>query len=367
VHFAEYRYWPGLSIIRDAPSGQMFAVSHPKAVDLGRCTANGKLIQEYDVHRMYPLARLAQLLGGHEANPFRRLGSLSQYECRNAVGFPGRPLRNVPMTNPVHSEAHNSMPCSTSHDPLYGVMTKNQLRSYEWTGEPGPLQVNHEDFISQRLLYTDIACLYMEHGDYVMSISEYKQTSGKDRVEVNALDQWTCWYGPACEPLTDTSTDAWDVMNVHVLSRALGYFCEPRVAEGPGWLVSLLTHGDPSYPTALHHLLPEDSIAVMGELAREARKREDHAKALPYHPVDNPTGYRQTKKRGMRHRAKRAAAIVAQQRMLHDMPSSSSDESDHAYAPPKRHKSGSQSAADYPKSQALTDAVLAFEAFMASL
>ncbi len=366
VHFAEYRYWAGLSIIRDAPSGQMFAVSHPKAVNTGECTANGKRIEEYEVHRMYPLARLAQLLGGHEANPFRRLGSLSQYECKNAVGFLGRPLRNVPMTNPVHSETREGVGLP-AHDPLYGVMTKNQLRSYEWTGEPGPLQVNHEDFISQRLLRTHRAGIYMEQGDYVLSITEYKQNSGKDRVEVVALDQWLCWYGPACEPLIDTVANNWDPSHVHVLSGALGYFCEPRVAEGPGWLVSLLTHGDPSYPTALHPYLSEDSIAVMGELAREARKREDHAKALPYHPVDNPTGYRKTKKRGMRNRGKRAAAVVAQQRMLHDVPWSSSDESDHAYAPPKRRKSAARSAADYPKSQALTDAVLRFAAFMDSL
>ena len=72
VHFAEHRYWAGLSIIRDAPTGQMFAVTHSPARDTDTYTPNGKRIQEYEVHRMYLLARLAQLLGGHESNPFLR-------------------------------------------------------------------------------------------------------------------------------------------------------------------------------------------------------------------------------------------------------------------------------------------------------
>ena len=40
------------------------------------------------------------------------------------------------------------------------------------------------------------------------------------------------------------------------------------------------------------------------------------AKARPYHPIHNPTGYHPTKQRGMAQRAKRSAAVVAQERML---------------------------------------------------
>ena len=373
VHFAEHRYWHGLSIIRDARTGQMFAASHPAATDTGRCTAQGKRIHEYEVHRTYPLARLAQLLGGHESDSFRRLGGLAQYELSSTPHLTSltrkNALRNVPLTNPAHSEARAGLGGS-AHESLHGVMTKNQLRSYEWTGEPGPLQVNREDFISQRIVRTDYAGVYRSQGDYIMSITEYRQASGKDRVEVSALDQHSSWHGPDCDPLSSSDNAPAMLRPVHVLSRALGYFCEPRVAEGPGWLVSLLSHGCPTYTSTNLQLVEEEDIARMGELARDARQRDDHAKSLPYHPTNNPTGYHKTKKRGLRNRGKRAAAIVAQQRMLSDVPErlSSSEDDDHTYAPPpRRHKTAPQPLAHRDAPKTLEGVARHFDAWLESL
>lgn len=306
VHFAEHRFCAGLSIIRDAPTGQMFAVSHSRARNTDTFTPNGKCIWEYDVHRMYPLARLAQLLGGHESNPFLRLAPLGQYKSARATGC----LRNVPMTKRTRNSKGNYT--------VYGVMTKNQMRSVSWTGEPGPLEVHVEDFISQRMLgLRNAGCSY-KHGDYILSVTETCHKRGVDAVEIVALSQYWSWYGPDCDVLTknpgEEDEDNW---LIHVLSRALGFHCEPRVAEGPGWLVSLLTHGDPELSTKLSRHLSDDKISEMGDLARRARCEAEMAKARPYHPIGNPTGYHPTKQRGMAQRAKRSAAVVAQERMLH--------------------------------------------------
>lgn len=306
AHFAEHRFWAGLSIIRDAPTGQMFAVTHSRARDTGACTPNGKRIQEYDVHRMYPLARLAQLLGGHESNPFLRLASLDQYLHK---AHPLWGYCNVPMTK---SKAGNR----GDDCPVYGVMTKNQLRSTEWTGQPGPLEVHVEDFIAHRMVRTGRVRCSLKQGDYILSVTETCHSRGVNRAEIVALSQYRSWYGPDCDVLTNDDVEDEDDRFVHVLSRALGFHCEPRVAEGPGWLVSLLTHGDPELSTKLGRYLSDDDVAEMGDLARRARREAEMAKARPYHPIDNPTGYHPTKQRGMAQRAKRSAAVVAQERML---------------------------------------------------
>lgn len=303
VHFAEHRYWAGLSIIRDAPTGQMFAVSHSPARDTDTYTPKGERIQEYEVYRMYPLARLAQLLGGHESNPFLRLAPLGQY-MNKAHPFWG--YRNVPMAKGTDG--------NKGHSDVYGVMTKNQLRSTEWTGTPGPLTVHVQDFIAQRMVRTGRVGHSVSHGDYIMSVTEFCPGRGIDAVEIVALSQYWSWYGADCDVLTNDNVETDDV-GVHVLSRALGFHCEPRVAEGPGWLVSLLTHGDPELSTKLDAHIPDEEIAEMGDLARRARREAEMAKARPYHPIHNPTGYHPTKQRGMARRAKRSAAVVAQERM----------------------------------------------------
>ena len=304
VHFAQHRYWAGLSIIRDAPTGQMFAVGHSCARDTDAYTPNGKRIEEYEVYRMYPLARLTQLLGGHESNPFLRLAPLSQY-MNKAHPFWG--FRNVPMAKGTDG--------NKGHSDVYGVMTKNQLRSTEWSGTPGPLEVHVQDFIAQRMVRTGRVGHSVSHGDYVMSVTETCHKRGVDRVEIVALSQYWSWYGPDCDVLTNDNVES-DDRGVHVLNRALGFHCEPRVAEGPGWLVSLLTHGDPELRTKLDAHISDEDIAEMGDLARRARREAEMARARPYHPIHNPTGYHPTKQRGMAHRAKRSAAVVAQERML---------------------------------------------------
>ena len=302
VHFASARFGEGLSIIRDASTGQMFAVSHPPAHHTGAHTPDGKRIEEYVVNRMFPLARLAQLLSGHESNPFLRLASLNPYRMSSRFWF-----RNVPLATG-----------NTVKNGIYGVMTKNQMRSTSWTGEPGPLEVHYEDFISQRLVRSGGPGMTIGLGGFVLSTTENSHKRASNWHSVVSLDEYSSWYGPDCAVLTNDNLHP-DDFHVHVLCRALGHNCDPVVAEGPGWLVSLLTHGDPELPTKLIGyscaVNNDDEIAAMCELARERRRKAEMAKARPYHPIHNPTGYMPTKKRGMAQRAKRSAAVVAQARM----------------------------------------------------
>jgi hypothetical protein len=108
---------------------------------------------------------------------------------------------------------------------------------------------------------------------------------------------------------------------VHPLSRAFGWYSVPRQAEGPGWLVSLLAYtAEMNYdgePTLLHdlHDVPTDQLMDAASEAKEAREHEEWRRTQPYHPTDNPTGYRHTKKRGLRERGRRAASAVALNRM----------------------------------------------------
>ena len=152
----------------------------------------------------------------------------------------------------------------------------------------------------------------------MLSTTENSHKRASNWHSVVSLDEYSSWCGPDCTVLTNDNLHP-DDFHVHVLCRALGHNCDPVVAEGPGWLVSLLTHGDPELPTKLIGyscaVNNDDEIAAMCELARERRRKAEMAKARPYHPIHNPTGYMPTKKRGMAQRAKRSAAVVAQARM----------------------------------------------------
>jgi len=303
VHFAQFMFLPGLSIIRDRPTGQMFAVYHDGFNDTERRTHKGNRIYSARVCRVYPLARVAQLLGGHESHEGQRLGSLQPFLHPNRLG-----LRNVPTIRnaTVFSEAT-----------VFAVTAKNQMRSFSWTGEPGPLTVHNEDSISQRVVPHGVHH-FTNCGDLVLTVTE-TNTFGRAKPtwHLMPLSGRECWHGEDHAVLysMDDSFD-WELLGVHPLVRALGHFCDARVAEGPGWLVSLFAHGSPHFPVRVVPGIDTEDLRTMGHLARLCRSRAEEAKTRPFHPIDNPNGYHPTEKRGLHLRAKRSAAVVAQERML---------------------------------------------------
>ena len=304
VHFAQFGHWPGLSIIRDRPTGRMFAVYHDGFNETERRTHKGTSIQSARVCRLYPLARLAQLLGGHESYEWLGLQSMRPFLSTNRLG-----LRNVPTVRnaTIFSEAT-----------VFAVTTRNQMRSYSWTGEPGLFTVHNEDSISQRVrpngAHHFVSCV-----DLVLTVTE-NDAFGRARptLLLLPLSGTTCWHGVDHAVLDDRNgaTFDWELNRVHPLARALGHFCDARVAEGPGWLVSLFAHGSPCFPTRMVPGIEPEDLQTMGRLARLCRNRAEEAKTRPFHPIDNPNGYQPTEKRGLHHRAKRSAAVVAQERML---------------------------------------------------
>tara|TARA_Y100000768_G_scaffold304109_2_gene238033 strand:- start:890 stop:2242 length:1353 start_codon:yes stop_codon:yes gene_type:complete len=303
VHFAQFMCYPGLSIIRDRPTGQMFAVYHDGFNETERRTHKGKSIYSANVRRVYPLARLAQLLSEHESHEGLRLGSLQPFLDRNRLG-----LRNVPTIRnaTVFSEAS-----------VFAVTAKNQMRGFSWTGEPGPLTVHTEDSISQRVIPHGVHH-FTNPGDLVLTVTE-TNTFGKAKPtwHLMPLSGRECWYGEDHAVLhTMDDTFDWNLLRVHPLARALGHFCDACVAEGPGWLVSLFAHGSPHFPVRVVPGIDTEDLRTMGHLARLRRSRAEEAKTRPFHPIDNPSGYHPTEKRGLHHRAKRSAAVVAQERML---------------------------------------------------
>jgi len=303
VHFAQFMFWPGLSIIRDRPTGQMFAVYHDGFNETERRTHKGKSIYSANVRRVYPLARLAQLLSEHESHEGLRLGSLQPFLNPNRLG-----LRNVPTIRNA---------TAFSEATVFAVTAKNQMRGFSWTGEPGPLTVHNEDSISQRVVPHGVHH-FTNPGDLVLTVTE-TNTFGRAKPtwHLMPLSIRKCWHGEdhAVLHAMDGSFD-WDLLRVHPLARALGHFCDARVAEGPGWLVSLFAHGSPHFPVRVVPGIDIEDLRTMGHLARLCRSRAEEAKTRPFHPIDNPTGYHPTEKRGLHLRAKRSAAVVAQERML---------------------------------------------------
>ncbi len=303
VHFAQFWCYPGLSIIRDRPTGQMFAVYHDGFNGTERRTHKGTWIYSANVRRVYPLARLAQLLSGHESHEGLRLGSLEPFLHPNRLG-----LRNVPTIRnaTVFSEAS-----------VFAVTAKNQMRSFSWTGEPGPLTVHVEDSISQRVVSHGVHH-FTNSGDFVLTVTETdKFGRGKPTWQLLPLSGNKCWHGEDHAVLFEKDNPfVWELMGIHPLVRALGHFCDAHVAEGPGWLVSLFAHGSPLFPVRVVPGINAEDMRTMGHLARLRRSRAEEAKTRPFHPIDNPSGYHPTGKRGVERPAKRSAAVVAQERML---------------------------------------------------
>ena len=311
IHFAKHRFGKGFSLLRDARTGEMFAVTHEEGVSM--TVDNGRSGVGYEVKRIYPLARLAQLLGGHASEwsltmPDLHMIGTSKSEPRVLSGHHRRPLRTASLRYGTLTSARGAQ----------GVIAKNQLRSRQWKNEPGPLEVHYDDFFSHWVLHIE-AKMYVKVDDFVMATS----VNG-DPYDVMLLPKKNNWAGNDHTVCGIAGPERCSVNehedSVHSLSRAFGWNCEPRVAQGPGWLVSMLTHGDAGLPTSLgERPVTEDDLKNMGELAKEARWEVEHAKTLPYHAVDNPQGFDLRMRGCKRPRAKRAAAVVAKARMLeHD-------------------------------------------------
>jgi len=333
VHFAEHRFGPGLSIIRDRATSQMFAVSHSTAEHHSGWLGDGGVEScwVYQVNRMYPLARLAQLLGGHASVWSQRLPDLLQVAL---------PPRESDVGGAFYAQTRVVMRSNslTPQQLLHrGVVAKNQLRAREWNGEEGSFTVHHDDFITHKVvnLWQGGYRSYMKDTDFVMV-----ECVEGGRVNAVALfPKRHNWCGNDHGKLGIRSPSVFAVSpgddGVHGLSRAFGWDCAPRVAEGPGWLVSMFTHKDSAFIQAMpaRHVPAEDLMHLCA-LAREARDAEDQARAEPYHPIHNPTGFDLRVRARRRPRPKRAAAQVALERMYEQggerpyVESSSSAESD---------------------------------------
>lgn len=309
VHFAETRFESGISIIRDRATSQMFAVSHgdaehhPDWGDGGPCWV-------YTVKRMYPLARLAQLLGGHASTWSEQLPDLFQVALP-PTGASGDWYRqtHVSMRN------HSLTPGSRAHR---GVVAKNQLRGREWTGEAGRLLVHGDDFFSHKVvdMWTGGYRRFTKTADFVL----VECVEGGCVNDVMRLPKRHNWCGNDHTKLGIRSPSVFSVLphddDVHGLSRALGWDCAPRVAEGPGWLVSKFAHNDAGLiqATPTDHV-PAEDLMYLCHLAKVAREAEDQARTRPYHATKNPLGFDVRLRARRRPRPKRAAARAAMTRM----------------------------------------------------
>lgn len=317
VHFAERRFEKGLSIIRDRATSQMFAVSHGAAVRVEDFLGNDKPGWVYTVHRMYSLARLTQLLGGHASDWQQRLPDLFRVAVPpGGSDSDGESLYWCHRT--LVSLRSNSLTNGTRHA-HQGIVCQGQLRSREWTGEPGPLAMHHDDFISHSVQ----RCAPQGSRSFVKSHHFVMATCLNGEVQdIALLPKRMTWCGNDHNKAGIRSPSVFDTRpeedGVHALSRALGWDSEPRVAEGPGWLVSMLLHDRvdkwpavmPSWP------MRSEDLMEMGALAKEAREAAEKAREQPYHPIHNPMGFDIRMRARRRPRKTRAAAAVAMERML---------------------------------------------------
>lgn len=322
VHFAEVRFGKGLSIIRDRATSQMFAVSHDTAEHHSDWLGDGAPGWVYTVKRAYPLARLAQLLGGHASDWQKRLPDLFR------VAFPTdeRNDEGSRWSNRVSVSLRQYSLTSATRHAHQGVTAHGQLRAREWTGEPGPLTTHHDDFISHRVLraghYPDgihdgFFSSFVKDRDLVMATCVNGEVH-----DMALLPKRLNWCGNDHSKAGIRPPSIFEVTCeqdcVHVLSRALGWDSAPRVAEGPGWLVSLLLHGrGDKYPTSMPSWpVPSEDLMEMGAMAKEVREEAEKAREKPYHPIDNPLGFDILMRARRRPRPRRAAAAVAMERML---------------------------------------------------
>lgn len=323
VHFAEVRFGKGLSIIRDRATSQMFAVSHDVAVHYADGLGDGKPAWVYTVNRAYPLARLAQLLGGHASTWSQRLPDLFR------VAFPGDEREDAAgrWSRRVSVSLRKYSLTSATRHAHQGIVAYGQLRAREWDGEPGPLTAHHDDFISHRVFRAGQGSnVHGSFSSFVKDRDLVMTTCVDGEVQdVVLLPKRLTWCGNDHSKAGIRTPSIFELTAekdcVHALSRALGWDSAPRVAEGPGWLVSLLLHERADkYPTSMPCWpVPTEDLMEMGALAKKVREAAEQARAKPYHPIGNPQGFDISVRARRRPRPRRAAAAVAIERMLeHD-------------------------------------------------
>lgn len=307
--------WPVFAVIRDKRTSRMFAVSIKRlSTGQGRADWNARWCI---IGRRYTMARLAQLLGGHTSDWSRRLPNLHEVAYKYPKINEQLSLRYISLTaNPGDGEA-------------VGILRKNQLVAKEWVGNVVGDVTHYDDFFSHRVTKTRWGDRTHWHrndnGDFTFSRIGYYNDQANSVINYQSTDvlprkQFSAGTPPLKEDglarvntMTLNLADAGESDDrVHVLSRVFGWYCTPRQAEGPGWLISLLPELD-RMPNLRD--CPVDDMKDMAEDAKEARKAEEARRAQPYHPTNNPTGYRKTNKRGLRERGHRAASAVALERM----------------------------------------------------
>lgn len=328
---------PTLAVIRDKRSSRMFVVS-----------AGGYVGSRWhSVGRMYVVAQLAQLLGGHTSDWSRRLPNLHEVAYRYSD-----------VDKPLSTRYHSITPVDHSlpllEQPI-GIVRKNQLTAHTWNGvQGGGFTVHDADFISH-LLEPGVTnagrttWTRSERGALTMTTVRCEHSGGANKGYMNTRILSRSWNG-TCQEWHDFRAGTGEQESlresrVHDLSRAFGWYSVARQAEGSGWLVSLLSdqYADDDEPALLGDCrdLSIDDLMNMASSAKKARQHKEWLRTQPYHATGNPTGYRKTKKRGLRERGHRAAKAVAMDRMRQrsesDVEFDQSDAGEDAlYVQPKR-------------------------------
>jgi len=344
------RLGPALAVVRDKRTSRVFVVT-PAAW-------HAKGSEWLTIGRTYVVAQLAQLLGGHTSEWSRRLPNLHE------VAYSYKEVDRALSTR-YHSITPVDLDLSYEHQSV-GIVRKNQLVSKTWHGvEGGGFTEHRDDFISHALQHsvTNAGRSTWRRdpsGNLTITLVRCEHNGGSNEgyMCTRTLAADACTVGTVTEPhkfrpgaaLADEGAMPSEY-KVHPLSRAFGWYSVPRQAEGPGWLVSLLAYAEEENvddePTLLHECRDGsiDELMDMASEAKKARQQEEWLRTQPYHPTDNPTGYRHTKKRGLRERGRRAASAVALNRMRQRTESDVEDDnnesegSSHAdadYVQPKR-------------------------------
>jgi len=335
------RFAPALAVIREKRTSRMFVV-----------TVRNMRDKWCSIGRIYVVAQLAQLLGGHTSDWSRRLPNLHE------VAYSYKEVdRSLSMR--YHSTTPVDLDDLGIEHQSVGIVRKNQLTSKTWHGVDGGGFTKHrDDFISHALQHgvTNAGrTMWRRHpsGNFTITVVRCQHDAGSTEgyMCTRTLATEECTVGTPWEyhkfrpgaALADEGAMPSEY-KVQPLSRAFGWYSIARQAEGPGWLVSLLADAG-RCPTLLPDCIdcPVEDLMEMGADAKEARANAEWLRTQPYHPTKNPTGYRKTKKRGLRERGHRAAKAVAMDRMRQrsesDVEFDESDVSEDApYVQPKRPK-----------------------------
>ena len=314
MHFGHGNF-VALSIVRDKQNGQVFAVSRgPRFSKAG--------VQYCYVDRIYPLARLAELLNGHAAKWSARLPDVHE------LGYS--------LTQDVWNACEIKgarAPTLTKLDGYKALVVKNQMVVNEGKTTPGVVEKHYDDFISNRIIKHSIWAppgaprqrpRWCKHPDLML----VKHEDGEP-VKVSRMIWEYAWVGVIGTPMKTYNFGRLYVGGgsqpaaadrVHVLSRALGWDCGPDAVASLGGVTSLLAHGMRNLPTALldfdlkyapgQHSAVEAKLVEMADAALERREHDDAERAHFDAQMEKHHG--QPKKRERRGAAAAAEHAIAE-------------------------------------------------------